>query len=387
MLTPLIAVASFHALVTLLHVFVPAISFDGYACDSRGAPLKYRLNGAPLLLLTIAAFFLSPATLQSYGARNWWACVAASNSLGLFCSVLLMRLTPEPAFRCLTTDQKDLRERAAKGEKVSLPPAPDRNLAQHYFFGLAFNPRLFGVDLKMLLYALGACALAWNTLSAMSLQASPWPRALLVYAALLFWFLLEYMCLECVHLYTYDLFCEKLGFKLCWGCLLFYPFFYCIGVWPLVLPEAASNDISRFTAMLITILFFCGWGLTRGANLQKYLYKRGLEHPLPIISKFLASGNHTIPNTRLLCTGFWGLARHINYCGEIVQAVALALPGTLVATTGYYTLLPWLYPLYYIALFIPRQIDDDLQIATKYGEAALKEYQRRVPWRIVPGVW
>ena len=28
--------------------------------------------------------------------------------------------------------------------------------------------------------------------------------------------------------------CEKLGFKLCWGCLLFYPFFYCIGVWPLV---------------------------------------------------------------------------------------------------------------------------------------------------------
>jgi hypothetical protein len=38
--------------------------------------------------------------------------------------------------------------------------------------------------------------------------------------------------------------CEKLGFKLCWGCLLFYPFFYCIGVWPLVAAPRSPHTLT-----------------------------------------------------------------------------------------------------------------------------------------------
>ena len=96
-----------------------------------------------------------------------------------------------------------------------------------------------------------------------------------------------------------------------------------------------------------------------------------------------------VPGTRLLCGGFWGLSRHVNYLGEVLQAVALALPGSLVASeeSVYYRVLPWLYPLYYVALFIPRQMDDDKQIEAKYGKGAFREYTRRVPFRIVPGVW
>lgn len=73
--------------------------------------------------------------------------------------------------------------------------------------------------------------------------------------------------------------------------------------------------------------------------------------------------------------------------GEILQAVALALPGSLVATSAYDRALPWLYPLYYVLLFVPRQRDDDAQIRRKYGEEAFAEYVRRVPWRIVPWVY
>ena len=67
-------------------------------------------------------------------------------------------------------------------------------------------------------------------------------------------------------------------------------------------------------------------------------------------------------NGRLLCSGWWGLSRHINYFGEIMQGVALALPGYV--TTG--SLVPWLYPLYYVALFVPRQIEDDEACELKY---------------------
>ena len=81
---------------------------------------------------------------------------------------------------------------------------------------------------------------------------------------------------------------------------------------------------------------------------------------------------------RVLVNGFWGASRHINYLGEITMAVALALslghPGVL---------WPWLYPLYYVALLVPRQIDDDRRCAEKYGPL-WREYRRRVPYRIVP---
>jgi delta14-sterol reductase len=44
---------------------------------------------------------------------------------------------------------------------------------------------------------------------------------------------------------------------------------------------------------------------------------------------------------------------------------------------------PWLYPLYYVALLLPRQIDDDRRCAEKYGPL-WNVYRERVRWRIVP---
>ena len=81
-------------------------------------------------------------------------------------------------------------------------------------------------------------------------------------------------------------------------------------------------------------------------------------------------------------SGWWGLARHVNYLGEVTQGIALALPGYL--ATG--SLVPWLYPLYYVLLFVGRQIDDDLACAAKYG-AAWESYCSMVPYRILPFVW
>jgi delta14-sterol reductase len=39
-----------------------------------------------------------------------------------------------------------------------------------------------------------------------------------------------------------------------------------------------------------------------------------------------------------------------------------------------------------VALLVPRQLDDDRRCAEKYG-ALWQEYRRRVPSRIVPGIY
>ena len=47
---------------------------------------------------------------------------------------------------------------------------------------------------------------------------------------------------------------------------------------------------------------------------------------------------------------------------------------------------PWLYPLYYVALLLPRERDDDRRCAAKYGELWTR-YYARVRYRIIPGIY
>ena len=58
----------------------------------------------------------------------------------------------------------------------------------------------------------------------------PVTRGLLAYLAMFTWFIVEYLYYEDVHTFTYDVFRERLGLKLIFGCFCFYPFFYPIGV-------------------------------------------------------------------------------------------------------------------------------------------------------------
>ena len=47
---------------------------------------------------------------------------------------------------------------------------------------------------------------------------------------------------------------------------------------------------------------------------------------------------------------------------------------------------PWLYPLYYVALLVPRERDDDRRCEAKYGEL-WERYRSEVRWRIVPRIY
>ena len=147
------------------------------------------------------------------------------------------------------------------------------------------------IDGKMFLYLAGAVMLTLHLLGGAALHAQRWEggsvagssdepemltdqnsgplsRAMVVYMCCFAWFCMEYLYFEDVHTFTYDLFAERLGFKLVWGCLCFYPHFYCIGVWSMLDLRDPADDLSQTTAIAIVVLFFVGWAFTRGANLQ-----------------------------------------------------------------------------------------------------------------------
>jgi protein-S-isoprenylcysteine O-methyltransferase Ste14 len=263
---------------------------------------------------------------------------------------------------------------------LSYPPVSNSFLSD-LFSGRIENLQLYGgiTDAKMWLYLTGATMLELN---ALSFSAHHWIQygdqastGIFISAALLTYFIMDYLIFEEVHLYTYDLFAERVGFKLGWGCIVFYPYFYAVFLWSTVdLPDPHTPGL---LLLMYVILFFTGWILSRGANMQKYFFKKDPGRAfLSIVPETISDGTNA-----LLVNGFWGISRHINYSGEILMSAGIIL------CTGYYTLIwPWLYPLYYVVLLVTRQRDDDRRCALKYGEL-WKTYVKKVPYRIIPFIY
>lgn len=352
-----LAPAVIYAGILVLHLVVPAREVEGYVRDASGEPLRYRLNGLRVLALAVLAWVVIGWTGVlpfDWLYHHRWAGLAGACTIGFAFTLALVL----PA------------------------PASGRSLAADLFFGRLDNPQFFGgrVDAKMLLYLIGAVMLELNVLSFAahhyrSFAGDPSP-GVLVHLALLSFFVCEYLYFERVHLYTYDFFAEKVGFKLGWGCLTFYPYFYGVGLWALA--DQPNPHASAWLTGAAVVIFVCGWSLARGANMQKYAFK---TDPSRAFLGVIAPEVVTDGERSLLCSGFWGLSRHINYLGEILMASGLALALGYPSSPW-----PWLYPLYYVALLLPRERDDDRRCADKYGEL-WQRYRQRVPWRIVPGVY
>ena len=69
-----------------------------------------------------------------------------------------------------------------------------------------------------------------------------------------------------------------------------------------------------------------GWVLARGANLQKFWFKRDPKaKAFGVLEPRAISGD----GKHVLASGFWGLSRHINYLGEILMATGLTLASAI----------------------------------------------------------
>lgn len=340
-----------------LNALLPGRWVTGYVTKPNSdEKLRYRLNGLLVLLVVVGGWL----ALCYYECLPWgwlyefrWHGVIGAVAFGLIFSFALV-----------------------------VPHAPVRkNFLADFFLGRLENPQLWGgrVDAKMWLYLVGAVMLALNILSFAAHHYLTYGEAfnpgIFLSCGLLMYFIVDYLTFEEVHLYTYDFFAERVGFKLGWGCIAFYPYFYSVALWTTA--DLPNPGYPIWTYVLFALVFFTGWSLARGANMQKYTFKRWPERSfLGIAPQTITDGKRT-----LLVSGYWGLSRHINYLGEILMAT-----GIVLATGHAEVYWAWLYPLYYVALLVPRQIDDDKRCAAKYGPL-WKEYLEKVPYRIIPYIY
>ena len=346
----------------LLQVILPGMRVPGYVRDQEtGEPRKYRLNG--ILVFVIAVLV--------------WAFEATGMPRDWFFRTTLYALAGGTLFSLIFT----------LIAVYSQPRKEKRNPIADLWVGRAQELAFFNYrfDIKMYLYVVGGTMLALNALSGAAYHydrfgedANP---GVFLYALFFAFYVFDYFIFERVQLYTYDLIHEKLGFKLFWGGLMVYGWLYILPLWGMAAyPDPGFSPAWTYVWLIGTgLLFLYGWVITRGANLQKYMFKRWPDRKFLGIIKpeYIEAGDR-----KILCSGLWGVARHFNYLGEGFLALSVAL------SFGHFdNPWAWTYFVFIVTLFTIRQVEDEAYCAEKYGAEKWAEYQARVKYRIFPGIW
>lgn len=184
----------------------------------------------------------------------------------------------------------------------------------------------------------------------------------------------DFYFFENAMLSTWDINNENFGFMLAFGFVVWMPFAFSLQAQYLVYNRPA---LPWWAAVLIALLNFGGYYVFRTSNLQKHKFK---TEPAPTIWGRPASYLQTKRGTKLLTSGWWGLARHANYFGDLTMALAWCLP------CGFSHVTPYFYFIYFAPLLIDRERRDHRACEAKYGDD-WAAYCKRVPHRIVPYVY
>ena len=247
-----------------------------------------------------------------------------------------------------------------------------------YFLGSTLNPRLGALDLKYFCESRPGLIL-WVLFNA-SFAAAQYQRhgvvttAMLLVNAFQFLYVADYFFHEDAILTTWDIKHEKFGWMLAWGDLVWVPFTYTIQAYYLVDHLHALSPAA--TAGLVA-LNMAGYAVFRASNIQKHRFRRDPARP---VWGRRAEYIRTTQGSLLLTSGWWGVARHMNYLGDLAMALAWCLP------CGFAHPLPYFYFVYMIILLVHRERRDHELCRAKYGPD-WDAYCRKVRWRIVPGVY
>ena len=357
-LTPLVIFAAFF----LLQLLLPGRRVTGYVTNPEtGEPRNYKLNGIIVFVIAVAVW----ATEITGMPRDWFyrsAIYAVAGGTVLCVIFSLWAVFSQPEGRI-----KNRFVAYWEGRSLELP---------------FFNERF---DVKMYLYVVGGTMLSLNAMSGAAyhyeLFGADSNPGVFLYAAFLTFYVFDYFVFERVQLYTYDLIHERLGMKLIWGGLVVYGWLYILPLWGMaVYPNPGFSPALTYAWLIITVtLFLLGWAISRGANMQKYTFKRWPERKFLgfMQPEYIQAGER-----KILCSGFWGAARHFNYLGEGFLSFSIGLVFGYFANPW-----AWTYFVFIVTLFTWRQRIDDKECAEKYGAEKWAEYQERVKYRILPGVY
>lgn len=334
-----------------------------------GNELTYNINGLQSWLithlccyiLTIYTKIIDPALI----AKNWGAVFVSANILGY--SLSLFAYLKAHLFPTHKEDNKY-----------------SGSFYYDFMMGIEFNPRLFNIDFKLFFNGRPGI-IAWTLInySFAALQYQKYgyiSNSMILVNVLQGLYVLDFFWNENWYLKTIDIAHDHFGWYLCWGDCVWLPFMY-----TLQSVYLSSNPIILEPRYFNCILFLgiFGYIIFRWSNSQKDYFRRNNGFckiwllPAEYISCTFKTKNGLTHESKLLYSGFWGLARHMNYSGDIILSTCYCL------ACGFNHVLPYFYSIYMIMLLVNRCFRDENRCRQKYG-AAWDKYCQWVPNRFLP---
>ncbi|RGP79779.1 7-dehydrocholesterol reductase [Fusarium longipes] len=374
-----VAVAYFCWVVfqALLYTVLPGRSSG--QLTAGGELLHYNTNGLSAWAITVSTFTLlslSGTIDPSIIARYWGSLIIVFNCYGYILSVIAyVKAHYAPSYS---------RDRNFSG-----------SVLYDFFMGIEFNPR-FGQGWDWKLFHNGRPGIiGWSLMLLIKVCSN------ISYGALQYRvhgyvtnsmvlinlfqaiYVIDFFVNESWYLRTIDICHDHFGFYLAWGSAAWLPTMYTLQAQYL---SRHPVHLSPLAVVSLIVIDLGGYLIFRSANAQKDRSRRnngncniwGRKAEVMRCSFKTADGKeHT---SLLLLSGWWGVARHSNYVGDLLQAYAMC------ALCGTEHLLPWTYAIFMTWILWHRCYRDEKRCSMKYGDQ-WKEYCSLVKWRMVPGVW
>ncbi|UNI13862.1 Delta(14)-sterol reductase [Purpureocillium takamizusanense] len=400
------AVLAYYLANLILYRVLPAAEVDGTVLASGGR-LKYRFNTLYSNTFTLAA--LAAGTFAKGAEFPVWTFIdqhyvqILTANIGI--SYAISTFVYVRSFS-VKAGNKQNRELAAGGHSG--------NLLYDWFIGRELNPRvtipLIGeVDIKewcelrpgmmgWIILNCAWCARQYRNFGSVtdSIVCITVVQALYIFDS---WWN------EPAILTTMDITTDGFGMMLAFGDLVWVPFVYSMQTRYLSVHPRSLGPLGLVATLSLIGL---GFYIFRSANSQKNTFRTNPNDPAVAHLKYI----QTKTGSKLLTTGWWGVARHINYLGDWIQSWPYSLPTGLAgyqiltagtgaegayvmrdgrevtpgSAKGWGMLFTYFYIVYFAVLLIHRDRRDDEKCHRKYG-ADWEKYKKEVRWRIVPGIY
>lgn len=345
-------------LQSVLQSVLPGKTAEGEPL-ADGRRLPYRMNGLLALVVTLGLAIVAvvtkllPATILY---DHFGAFVTTTNIIVVLLCIYIFLL----------------------GRHQATAEEQERHPIDAFVVGATLNPRNGRFDWKFFCESRPGMIL-WVLIN-LSFVAAQYnlhgsvTASLVMVCAFQILYVTDYFVVEPAILSTWDIRHEPFGWMLCWGSLVWVPFTYSLqGLYLVGNPVA----LPLWAIIGITALNLAGYFIFRTSNLQKHRFRADPSRPIWGRTPEFIQTKH---GTKLLVSGWWGVARHSNYLGDLMMGLAWCL------ACGFGHVLPYFYIIYFTILLLQREWRDSKHCAAKYGDDWVT-YRSRVRWRIVPGLY
>ncbi|KAJ2708132.1 erg24, C-14 sterol reductase [Coemansia sp. IMI 203386] len=360
-------VAMWWAWLAILYLVLPARKIEGVTLRN-GQRLKYPISGLTSLLVTMLT------AVAVYAQMGFAPFLWIADHYFQLATASIVFSTSLATFVYLYSFRHSSVERENKPVVMLALTGNSGNPVYDFFIGRELNPRIGSLDIKYFC-ELRPGIMGWVLLN-VSFAIKQYLQQGQVSAAM--WLAIVPQIAYCIDtllfedkvLTTMDITTDGFGWMLSFGDLTWVPFMYSLQARYLSFtPVELSREYTVFVALLSVFSFL----VFRLSNSQKNAFRTNPNDPALKHLKYIT----TKSGSRLLVSGWWGMARHVNYTGDWFYGLAQCL------ATGFGTPMTYFFSAYFLVLLLHRNYRDECKCREKYA-GDWDTYCKLVPYLFIP---